>query len=375
MLNFILSFIVSTLVILLLVRYRHLHEHLSADQAPSSGAQKIHQQSVPRIGGIGIFVSLVVATSQLYFNDPNLALGILSIVACGLPAFLSGLAEDLTKRVTPLARLLCTLAAALLAYLLLGLHVTRTGLVLLDAMIAYPAIGCCFTLLVIAGLANAINSIDGIHGLASMITFMMSASLAYVAYQVSDTTILSAALIMMGAIFGFFVWNFPTGQIFLGDGGAYFIGFMLGELSILLVMQHPEVSAWYPVLMLLYPTFEVLFSIYRRRFLHHTSIITADARHLHTLIYKRLIRPTASVHSVRTFTRCNALTAPYLWLLYLIAVIPATLFWRHTPLLVCFVAVFIAAYIWLYTCIVRFKVPRWLLFWRNNACQAKIQAE
>ncbi len=365
MLNFTLSFTVSTLVIFLIVRYQHLHGHLSADHS-LSGPQKIHQQPVPRIGGIAILASLTVAASQLYLNDPRLSLNILSLAACGLPAFLAGFTEDLTKRVTPLIRLSCTIAAAGLAYFLLGLYVTRTGIALLDSVIAYPAIGCLFTLLVVAGLANAINCIDGINGLAAMITFLMSASLAYVAHQVSDTVILSASLIMMGAILGFFIWNFPTGRIFLGDGGAYFIGFMLGELSILLVMHHPEVSAWYPVLMLLYPIFEVCFSIYRRRFLHGTSATLADDRHLHTLIYKRLMRPTANVQGTRTLTQCNALTAPYLWLLYLIAVVPATLFWQHTAVLVCCAIVFIVAYVWLYASIVRFKTPWWLLFGRHR---------
>jgi hypothetical protein len=85
----------------------------------------------------------------------------------------------------------------------------------------------------VAALANAINTIDGFNGLASMV-----ASLAYGAFQVSDPIVLSASFIMMDAALGFFIWNFPAGLIFLGDGGAYFIGFMLAELSIMLVMKH-----------------------------------------------------------------------------------------------------------------------------------------
>jgi UDP-N-acetylmuramyl pentapeptide phosphotransferase/UDP-N-acetylglucosamine-1-phosphate transferase len=58
-----------------------------------------------------------------------------------------------------------------------------------------------------------------------------------------------------GATAGFLIWNYPVGLIFLGDGGAYFIGFMLGELALLLVMRNPQVSTWYAALLLIYPTF------------------------------------------------------------------------------------------------------------------------
>ena len=64
---------------------------------------------------------------------------------------------------------------------------------------------------------------------------------------------------------GFFVWNFPAGLIFLGDGGAYFLGFYLAELAILLLHRNPEVSPMFPLLLCIYPVFETLFSIYRRK--------------------------------------------------------------------------------------------------------------
>ncbi|MFX8504485.1 glycosyl transferase, partial [Acinetobacter baumannii] len=85
-------------------------------------------------------------------------------------------------------------------------------------------------------VANAINIIDGFNGLASMVAMMMFVSLAYVAFQVGDPLIITAAFAMIGAILGFFIWNFPAGHIFLGDGGAYLIGFILAECGILLVL-------------------------------------------------------------------------------------------------------------------------------------------
>ncbi|EIM96453.1 glycosyl transferase family protein [Paraburkholderia hospita] len=79
------------------------------------------------------------------------------------------------------------------------------------------------------------------------------------------------------------------------------------------------------------------------------------------LVYKRLMRRAVGARTARELTRRNSLTSPYLWLLCLIAVGPATLFWRHTLHLFCFVIVFAATYVWLYVSIVRFKSPRWLV--------------
>jgi UDP-N-acetylmuramyl pentapeptide phosphotransferase/UDP-N-acetylglucosamine-1-phosphate transferase len=365
MLSFALGFLVSLLITLLIVRYAHLHEKFSTD-TDLVGVQKFHAQPVPRIGGTGILIGLVVSALQLHHTYPAVSAGILGLVACGLPAFGSGLVEDLTKRVSPLARLICTMAAAALAYFLLNIAVTRISVPPLDFLLSYAVISCAVTVLAVAALANAVNIIDGFNGLASMVAFMMFASLAYVAFEVSDPIVLSASLIMMGAVMGFFIWNFPAGLIFLGDGGAYFIGFMLAELSIMLVMRNRDVSAWYPVLLFMYPIFETCFSIYRKKFIRGMSPGIPDGVHLHMLVYKRLMRWAVGVRTARELTRRNSLTSPYLWLLCLVAVIPATLFWRHTLHLFCFVVVFAVTYVWLYARIVRFRVPKWLVFHRNR---------
>ena len=360
MLSFALGFLVSLLVTLLIVRYAHLHEKFSVD-SDLAGVQKFHVRPVPRVGGIGILAGLVAAAVQLYGAYPGVSKGILALVACGLPAFGSGLIEDLTQRVSPLARLLATMAAAALAYFALHIAVVRISVPPLDFLLSYAVISALVTVLAVAALANAVNIIDGFNGLASMVAFMMFASLAYVAFRLGDPIVLSGSLIMMGAILGFFIWNFPAGLIFLGDGGAYFIGFMLGELAILLVMRNRDVSAWYPVLLFMYPIFETCFSIYRKKFVRGMSPGIPDGVHLHMLVYKRLMRWAVGARTAHELTRRNSLTSPYLWLLCLVALIPATLFWQHTVHLFVFVCVFAATYVWLYISIVRFKSPRWLV--------------
>src|SRR4029077_20088982 len=105
-----------------------------------------------------------------------------------------------------------------------------------------------------------------------------------------DGFLFTSALAMAGALLGFLFWNYPKGKIFLGDGGAYLLGFWLGELSVLLVMRHSEGSPWFPMLLLVYPIFETIFSMYRRKVVHGMSPGTPDNLHMHQVIYMGMTR-------------------------------------------------------------------------------------
>jgi UDP-N-acetylmuramyl pentapeptide phosphotransferase/UDP-N-acetylglucosamine-1-phosphate transferase len=76
----------------------------------------------------------------------------------------------------------------------------------------------------------AFNIIDGYNGLSSMVAVIILAGIAYVAFQVEDHAIMIAALAMIGALAGSLVLNYPRGLFFLGDGGAFLIGFWIAEL-------------------------------------------------------------------------------------------------------------------------------------------------
>ncbi|GAA0533873.1 hypothetical protein GCM10009097_58820 [Pigmentiphaga daeguensis] len=166
---------------------------------------------------------------------------------------------------------------------------------------------------------------------------------------------------MIGATLGFLVWNYPFGHVFLGDGGAYLLGFMLAELAILLVMRNPQISAWYPALLFSYPIVETTFSIYRKRCLRGMPPSQPDGVHLHMLVYKRVIRWAVGSHNADQLLHRNAATSPYLWALTLLAAVPATLAWNNEKLLAACLAIFVAIYLWLYFAIVRFRTPRWMI--------------
>ncbi|MET0321184.1 MAG: glycosyltransferase [Duganella sp.] len=359
MFSFLLSFIASTLLTLLVIKESRLHG--PALDANFVGVQKVHGHRVARIGGLAIFLAVALSSALSIWRVPAMGQWLMGLLLCSTVAFAGGIIEDYTGRVSAAWRLLLTMGAAALGFFLLDARIDRIDWPLAVLPLAYWWLTLPLTVLAVAGIANAVNIIDGFNGLASVVCICMLLSLGYVALQVGDTFVLVAALIVAGAAAGFLIWNYPVGLIFLGDGGAYFIGFMLGELAVLLVIRNPQVSTWYPALLLIYPAFETLFSVYRRMFVRGKSPVLPDGIHLHSLIFRRVVRWAVGSKEARALVRRNSLTSPYLWLFSLFAVIPATVFWHHTPILMGACLMFIASYLWIYVRIVRFKAPRWMI--------------
>ena len=363
--SFLISFIISVFATLYLIK--HAKHHGAALDSDLSGVQKVHAHIVPRIGGVGIFIAVVLTGLATMWRAPATGEAILAMLLCSSIAFIGGIVEDFTGSVSPTRRLLLTMCAAGMGWWLLGARVEH-----IDGVFSYTLLlgsiwlSLPFTVLAVAGIANAVNIIDGFNGLASVVSICMFLSLGYVGLQVNDQFIVVASLMVAGATAGFLIWNYPAGLIFLGDGGAYFLGFMLGELSIMLVMRNPQVSTWYAALLLLYPVFETLFSIYRRIFLRGRPASMPDGIHLHSLIFRRLVLWAVGRHDARALTRGNSMTSPYLWMLSLMAVAPATMFWSHSFVLILFCLLFVISYVWLYSRIVRFKSPRWMKMRRRK---------
>jgi UDP-N-acetylmuramyl pentapeptide phosphotransferase/UDP-N-acetylglucosamine-1-phosphate transferase len=354
MLGLITAFLVSFAITLLIIRTKHLHKQFSGD-SDFSGPQKFHQTSVPRIGGIsiagGLFVAILIKAIDIGPGNQGVVL-----LLCAIPTFAIGLTEDLTKKIGVRRRLLFTAGSALCAIYLLGLQITKLDIPIIDFLFTLPLFGVLLTVVAITGLANAYNIIDGFNGLSSMVAIITLLALTYVAYLLGDTTIIFLALVMAGAILGFFIWNYPQGLIFLGDGGAYLIGFWIASLSIWLCNRHPEVSPWFALLINGYPIMETLFTIYRRKIHQGKSPGMPDGIHFHTLIYRRILL----AKSDNSALAANARTAPYLWILATLCIIPAVLWWQSTLILMGACALFVISYVWLYTQIVQFKTPKWL---------------
>ena len=355
MFSLLTAFFSSLIATLLIIHFNHLHSHLSAD-SDLSGPQKFHQKIVPRIGGISIALGLFLALLPRFKNFPDANIETM-LLFCAMPTFAIGLSEDLTKKVSVRQRLLCTAVSSALLVFLLGVQVIRLDIPFLDLVFTTPLVGAVFTVFSVTGLANAYNIIDGFHGLSSMVGIITLLSIAYLGFVVIDPTIIYLSLIMVASILGFFIWNYPRGMIFLGDGGAYLIGFWVAALSILLLNRHQEISPWFALLINAYPIVETLFTIYRRGIHQGKSPGQPDGIHFHTLIYRRILM---NHHQDKNLFSANSRTAPYLWILSTMSIAPAVLWWQSTPILMGASLLFVASYVWLYGSIVKFRTPKWL---------------
>ncbi|QSN64939.1 MULTISPECIES: glycosyltransferase [unclassified Caballeronia] len=360
MLNLALGCFTSFCLTLLIVKYTS-HAGSRWLDNDLTGVQKNHAFPVPRVGGIAIIggTGITFVMGGIFGANPRGES--LLLLACAAVPFAAGCVEDLTKRVSPRARLLAAMAGAIGGVYALNAVIGRVDLPIVDRGLALMPLAIALTVLTVSGLTNAINLIDGMNGLASVSSILIFGSIGFVAHQVGDWLIMSVALTMIGTILGFAVWNYPGAAIFLGDGGAYFIGFVMAELLVLLIARHPAVSAWYAAVVAIYPLFETVFSIYRRKLVRGRPVSEPDGVHLHTLVYRRIALRGADYRDVRQRGRRNARTSPYLWVLCSVGVVPASLFWNEPVVLFATDLVFVSIYVWFYACIVHFRTPRFLV--------------
>jgi UDP-N-acetylmuramyl pentapeptide phosphotransferase/UDP-N-acetylglucosamine-1-phosphate transferase len=252
-----------------------------------SGVQKFHAVPTPRVGGLAVALAYVLVWPAL---PPELRPAWHLIGLAGLPALFAGLAEDLTRRVGVRHRLLATMGAGAAFAVVTGYTMHEVDLPGVDWLLSFYVCALIFTAFSMGGVANAINIIDGFNGLAAGSLIIMFGAFAYVAHSLGDDLVFALAILYAALVLGFFLVNFPHGKIFLGDGGAYFAGFLLASLGVLLPMRNPETSAWTAILICAYPVIETLASMRRKARRDGHSVGQPDRVHFHMLAHRRYAR-------------------------------------------------------------------------------------
>lgn len=331
-----------------LIATKAQHGKFSLDS--TIGVQKFHQLPTPRIGGLAVllgiaFLAWTAATEEKFF--------LLTLLAAGTPAFMAGLVEDLTKTVPVRVRLAATLISGVLAWGLTDVALTRVNVVGLDWVLTnFLLFAVLLTTFAVGGATNAFNIIDGFNGLAGGVAIISLLALGYIASQVGDSVILRMCIGIGAVVLGFMLLNFPFGKIFLGDGGAYLVGFSVAWIAILLPMRNTDVSVWATLLACAYPIIETLFSIERklRRRGHHPG--QPDHLHLHMLVHMRVVKQRWPATSA---TARNSLTSPLIWLYAALPAILAAFLYRETIVLAC--AFVFTAYVYrtIYLRLTRFR--------------------
>ena len=323
---YVIPFAVTLAIGIALVYTEHWHGHVSLDS--QLGVQKLHVDPTPRIGGIAIAIGLLAT----YIVAPGEIRKILGpMVLSGIPAFAAGLVEDFTKNVAVRVRLLATMASGVLAWAITGTAMQDTGLWGLDQLLTVGPFAVAFTAFVVSGVSNATNIIDGFNGLASGVVAIMLTAMGLMAQQVGDAPLATVAFLLACVALGFVAVNWPWGKIFMGDGGAYLLGFLVAWVAILLPMRHIHINGWATLLACAYPVLEVLFSIRRKIKRQGHNPGQPDKCHLHHFLHRRVIR---KVFPKVSRTLQNGLTGSLVWFLATVPAAWAVFFYQNTTALV-----------------------------------------
>jgi UDP-GlcNAc:undecaprenyl-phosphate GlcNAc-1-phosphate transferase len=354
----LLGFVVTVIATWLICR---LSKVLSIGHDSDNGVQKFHVNPTSRLGGVAIFLGLAISGLAVS-SVPEFHYYSLGFLIAAIPVWLAGLAEDLTRRVGPTLRLVMATLSAAWLFGTLGVSVDRTDVWPIDLLLSIPGAPLCVTLLLVAGFTHSMNIVDGFHGLACGLVIIALSGLAFMAWKVGDTLLLPMCLTSLTVVLGFFVFNWPKGAIFLGDAGAYLIGFWVVELGILLAMRNPQISPMAPVVAGLLPLIETLFSMYRRNVIRNHPVNQPDALHLHTLVYRRMLFNPALTYTANQLNAVNAKVALFFWLPAATFAVLACIFAESTEAQLVFILIYLIMYVWMYIKLVRFNAPAFMRF-------------
>lgn len=310
--------------------------------ADTQAKQAMHRQITPRIGGVAILVSFTLVFA---LNVSDVKQDLLAVILAASVIFIAGLKEDIYRDVSPKYRLLAAFVSAGAAIYFSGSMITHLDLPGEKAFLANVGLWVIVTLVWSAGTCHALNLIDGLNGLASGYTIVALLALSLIAAKTGEPDIIMIALILTGALLGFYVFNWPFGKIFLGDAGAYTLGHIVAWLGIILSSRNPELSPLALLLILFWPVADTVFAM-ARRLIYRRAIGQPDRFHFHHIVVRVVARLSKGRLS-HTLTNSTATL-----IMYPIMLGPALLgvaFWNKpvhalVALLVCIVA-FMASYI------------------------------
>ena len=338
--TFMLVFMLSVFLSLLLTP---IVTHLANRKGwfDSVGERKIHTGNIPRLGGMAISLGFLISffLSLLIINSIKpgalwLTPRFLVLIAAGYGFHILGLVDDfrnLKGRVKFLFQFV--LAIAIVAS---GYYIGSVELPMEPFRVDLGFWGPIVTVIWIVGVTNALNLMDGMDGMASGVAFIGALVWAAVYLKTGQQLPALVALSMAGAIFGFLFFNFPPANIFMGDSGSLFLGFILSVLPLLGNSEAQMQTGLVPAITIcLIPILDT-FAAMIRRWRRGVSFFTPDKYHLHHKLLNLGFAPRqilAIIYSLCALLGCSVLVGVY--------VEPRLSFWLMTGSWAAFGAIFV----------------------------------
>lgn len=244
--------------------------------------RSVHKKPTPLLGGIAIFLSFLFGF--ILFGNQNPLM--ISILIASFLILLLGIFDDI-KPIKARYKFVIHILVALIVVFYGGLKLTHVDIFGLS--LNFKWMSPYITILIIAGIINAVNLIDGLDGLCAGISSIYFLTIGVIALILNKFNGLDIILsfIMLGATLGFLVFNYPPAKIFMGDTGSTFLGLMISVIMLLGFKTVTLTSLLIPLVLLILPITDTLFAIIRRA-LNKKPIGQADKEHIHHQLLKHL---------------------------------------------------------------------------------------
>ncbi len=274
--------------------------------------QRLHQDEVPRIAGLMMYIFL---TFVAFFSIESHYLNVILISA--FPMVIIGSKEDLFHNTSPKLRLIIMIISAGLCVYLLPTNLPEIDFPLINQILSIGFMTEIFFIFSILVIINGNNLIDGVNGNLALTNIIQLISVGLLAIMVGDDEIVQLSCLLLVPLIIFTLFNFPLGKIFCGDAGAYFYGFAISASVIYLFGKYDQLLSWNAVLILIYPSIELLFSFIRKKIFENKSPLIPDTKHLHSLVFRCLSkRLKLTNNSFVVIFLMPLITSPFLVYLY-----------------------------------------------------------
>jgi len=309
--------------------------------------QAFHSKSIPRIGGLLIFIFLnafliIFFNKNLFFNQ---------IIFLGALFFSLGFMADLNVNIKPEFRLFLMLIVSFFLIYFLNINIFNTQLSILNNLInTHKIISSIFVCLCLLFIINGCNFIDGFNGLLIIHSIIILGILYFINFQNSNIDHIKYLILFFIIVcFSVLFFNFPKAKIFLGDGGAYFLGSTISLIVIELSNLNKIIPPFFFASILFYIFFEVFFSFFRKIFFLRTSPLKPDKKHLHMLLFKFIFS------KVKKNEKANYLTALLINIFYFLLILPLLFFYKNKMFCEIYFLILITVYLSSYLYLIKKK--------------------
>ena len=265
--------------------------------------RRMHKVPIPRMGGMAIVIAFLLCTFLFVELDRQMRgvlLGAVIILVVGV------LDDCLTLKALP--KFLAQIVAALIVYFS-GNEIRYVSHPFANGLLDLGVFSGFVTVVWIVMMTNAVNFIDGLDGLAVGVSGISTATMLVIAMLMGEVDVAVILAALLGSCLGFIPYNFNPAQIFMGDTGSTFLGFVLAGLSIQgLFKMYAVISFLVPFLILGVPFFDITFAVIRR-LAKHQNPMTADRGHIHHRLIDMGLSQKQSVAIVYMLTGILGLAA------------------------------------------------------------------